>query len=125
MSVLKEVVEVTNFQIEPDVDLRREQPELRRVTYRKKLTSFALAAAIVLAAVACDGGSRGGMRPNEAKPPNESPTMFPETPSGASFLDPLTDEQPVRVFEVEADHGQYWRMFTLDRYPEPDLPDPQ
>jgi len=33
------------------------------------------------------------------------------------FLDPLRDEQAVRnLFEVEADHGEYWRMFTLDRF---------
>jgi transglutaminase-like putative cysteine protease len=33
------------------------------------------------------------------------------------FLDPLRDEQAVRnLFEVEAAHGEYWRMFTLDRF---------
>ena len=116
--VLKEVVEVTSTQFEPDVDLRREQLERQRVTDRKKLTWFALAAAIALAAAACDGGDGGsGARPNEAAPADESPTMVPETPSGPSFLDPLTDEQAVyNLFEVDADRGQYWRMFTLDRY---------
>jgi transglutaminase-like putative cysteine protease len=35
----------------------------------------------------------------------------------AAFLDPLRDEQAVRnLFEVEAAHGEYWRMFTLDRF---------
>ena len=77
---------------------------------------------IVAVLVACsssgDGGdSGGGTRPNEAASANESPTTVPETASLPSFLDPLTDEQAVRnLFEVEADHGEYWRMFTLDRY---------
>ena len=88
------------------------------MTYRTKLSSFALAAAIALAAVACDGGDGGsGTRPNEAEPAIESDTMVPETQPGPSFLDPLTDELAVRnLFEVEADYGQYWRMLTLDRY---------
>ena len=76
-----------------------------RVMHRKTLALGALAVAIAIAAVACDGGR--GTKPNE--------------PSGqsflGSFLDPVTDEQAARsLFEVEADHGEYWRMFTLDRY---------
>ena len=87
------------------------------MTHRKELTPFALAAAFALAAVACIGGDGGsGTRPNEAAPANESPTMVPETPSGPSFPVPLTAEQVRNLFEVEADHGQYWRMSTLDRY---------
>ena len=42
--------------------------------------------------------------------------MFPQTSSGPSFPVPLTAEQVRNLFEVEADHGQYWRMSTLDRY---------
>lgn len=84
------------------------------MTHRTKLTPFALAAAIALAAVACDGGS--GTRPNEAAPTHESATMVPGTPSEPSFPVPLTAEQVRDLFEVEADHGQYWRMSTLDRY---------
>ncbi len=108
--------------MEPDVDLGREELERQRVTYRKKLTPFALVAAIALVAVACDGGDGGsGTRPNEAVPADESPTMVPETPAGQSFLgpflDPLTEEQAAHnLFEVEADHAEYWRMFTLDRF---------
>ncbi len=85
--------------------------------HRTRLTSSALAAAIALGAAACEGGERGsGTRPNEAEPANESPTMVRETPSGPSFLDPLTTEQERNLFEVEADHGQYWRMLALDRF---------
>jgi transglutaminase-like putative cysteine protease len=73
-----------------------------------KVGAFALAAAIALAAVACDGGEGGrGTGPNDAAPAKSAPT----------FLDALTDEQPVRnLFEVEADHAEYWRISTLDRY---------
>jgi len=92
----------------------------RRLTYRKKLAPFALAAAIALAAVACEGGeSGGGTRPNEAAPANESPTMVPET-----ALDPfisihaqLDGRAAVRdLFEVQAASAEYWRAFTLDRF---------
>jgi transglutaminase-like putative cysteine protease len=96
---------------------RRALREHRRVTYRKELTAFALAAAIALAAVACDGGDGGsGTRPNGAAPGNKSPTMVPQTSSDPSFPVPLTADQARNLFEVEADHGQYWRMTTLDRY---------
>jgi transglutaminase-like putative cysteine protease len=96
---------------------RRALREHRRVTYRKELTPFALAAAIALAAVACDGGDGGsGTRPNGAAPSNKSPTMVPQTSSDPSFPVPLTADQARNLFEVEADHGQYWRMTTLDRY---------
>ncbi len=75
------------------------------MTHRRKLAPFALAAAIAVVLVACDGG--GGTRPNDAAPAKSDPTFF----------DALTDEQPVRnLFEVEADHAEYWRISTLDRY---------
>lgn len=79
-----------------------------RVPYRNKLTSFALTAAIALVVAAC-GWSDGaeGMRPNGALPSTSAPT----------FLDPLTDDQAARdLFEVEAEHAEYWRVSTLDRY---------
>jgi transglutaminase-like putative cysteine protease len=81
-----------------------------------KLTPFALAAAIALAAVACEGGgSGGGTRSNEAAPADESPTIVPGTASG--FLDPLTSEQAGRdLFEVDAPNPDYWRLLTLDQY---------
>jgi hypothetical protein len=88
----------------------------RRLTYRKKqLASFALVAAIALAAVTCKGGGSGGStKPNDVAPA-ESPTMVPETASG--FLDPLRSEHAARdLFEVEAPNAEYWRLFTLDRY---------
>ena len=96
-----------------DVDLRREQLKRQRVTDRNTLTPLALAAAIALAAVACDGESGAGH--NEVTSARESPTMVPETPAGLSFGDPRT-EATRPLFEVEAEHGEYWRMFTLDRF---------
>jgi transglutaminase-like putative cysteine protease len=86
------------------MDLRREQLRRRRVLYRRKLTTFTLVAALALTAVACEDASG-----------NDSPTVVPETPSGLSFGDPRT-EAVRNLFEVEADHGEYWRMFTLDRF---------
>jgi hypothetical protein len=80
------------------------------LTYRKKqLASFALVAAIALAAVACQGGGSGGStKPNDVAPA-ESPTMVPETASG--FLDPLRSEHAARdLFEVEAPNAERWQL---------------
>jgi hypothetical protein len=87
-------------------------------TSRNKLIPFLLAATVALATVACDGGERDGRTtPEEAARAETDPTVSPDASSGTRFLDPLTDGQPVRnLFEVEADHAEYWRMFTLDRY---------
>jgi hypothetical protein len=75
------------------------------VTYFKKLPLLGLAAAIALAAVACDGGDAGRL------------TGSPKPSWVIGFLDPRMDEQAGRnLFEVDADHAEYWRMFTLDRY---------
>jgi transglutaminase-like putative cysteine protease len=83
------------------------------VTYRRKLTPFALAAAIALIAVACDGGEGG----NASRPGQAASAGSPEPPWVTRFLEPVSNEQSsTDLFEVEADHGQYWRMFTLDRY---------
>jgi transglutaminase-like putative cysteine protease len=41
--------------------------------------------------------------------------MVPETRAGLSFGDPRTAATR-DLFEVEAEHGEYWRMFTLDRF---------
>jgi transglutaminase-like putative cysteine protease len=83
------------------------------LTYRSKLAPLVVAAAVALAAVACDGS---GTRTNEASPANTDPTGSPE-PSVTRFLDPRSDEQVVRnLFEVEADHGEYWRITTLERF---------
>ncbi len=80
------------------------------MTYRKKLAPFALVAAIALAAVACDGGDGGsGTRPKESAPAESVP----------AFLDlraQIADQAARDLFEVEADHAEYWRIFTLDRY---------
>jgi transglutaminase-like putative cysteine protease len=76
------------------------------VTNRKRLTPFALAAAIALAAVACNGGGGSGTRPNEAAPAESDPFI--------SIQAQLDEQSGRNLFEVEADHGQYWRMFTLD-----------
>jgi transglutaminase-like putative cysteine protease len=87
-------------------------------SYRNKLAQFALAAAIALAAVACDGGDGASRtRPNEAPAATTDPTGSAEPSWATRFLGALTDEQAVRdLFEVEADHAAYWRMYTLDRY---------
>ena len=72
------------------------------MTVRTK-TRFALAAAITLAAAACDDAGGNG--------------VTPATPSETSFLDPLTDGQEAQdLFEVDADDAEYWRMLTLDTY---------
>jgi len=72
----------------------------------------ALCAVVVLGlfASACSGGggdTGSGTRPTEATPAT----------SGSTFLSGLTGEQPVRdLFEVKADHAEYWRFSALDRY---------
>jgi transglutaminase-like putative cysteine protease len=87
------------------------------VKYRTKPSPLLMAAAIALAAVTCDGGDDGsGTRPNEAVPAKTGPTGSPEPSWVTGFLDPITDEVMVNLFEVDADHAEYWRMFTLDRY---------
>ena len=95
------------------MDLRREPLKRRRVISCSTFTSSALAAAIALVAVACHGGS--GVRPNEAPSARESPAGVRETPAGLSFGDPRM-EAARDLFQVEAEHGEYWRMFTLDRF---------
>lgn len=84
-----------------------------------KLTSFALAAAIALAGVACEGGAPGGRtRPNEAAPANESPTMVPETASDPFIsIDAQLDELKAKdLFKVESPEPAYWRLLTLDEF---------
>jgi hypothetical protein len=83
-----------------------------------RFAPVALAAAIALATVACDGRSWGsGTRPNNPAPAETVPTGSVERSWATGFLGPATDEQAVRnLFEVEARHGEYWRMLTLDRY---------
>jgi transglutaminase-like putative cysteine protease len=106
----------------PHVDSRRAHRERRCMENRnRKLASLALTAAMAFSAGACEGGdSSERTRPNEAAPAEESPTMVPETASGPFIaIGAQLGEQQVRNLfevEVEADHGQYWRMFTLDRY---------
>ncbi|HEV8622213.1 MAG TPA: DUF3488 and transglutaminase-like domain-containing protein [Actinomycetota bacterium] len=79
------------------------------MTNRKRLTPFALAAAIALAAVACDGGNGASQkRPNETAPAESDPFI--------SIQAQLDEQSGRNLFEVEADHGEYWRMFTLDRF---------
>jgi transglutaminase-like putative cysteine protease len=74
-----------------------------------------LVAAVALAAVSCGGGS--GTSPNEAAPTETGPTTSREPSGVTGFLEPVTDEEMGRnLFEVDADHAEYWRMFTLDRY---------
>jgi transglutaminase-like putative cysteine protease len=74
----------------------------------KTLLALAVAAAIALPSTACGwAGGADGTRSHEPVPSTSAP----------DFLAPLTDEQAARdLFEVEADHAEYWRMFTLDRY---------
>jgi hypothetical protein len=85
------------------------------VASSKKLLPFALAAVMGLSSVACGGGLGGaGMRPNDAADGSRLGTREPSRMTG--FLDPRTDEQARNLFVVEADHAEYWRMFTLDRY---------
>jgi hypothetical protein len=85
--------------------------------YRTKPCPLLMAAAIALAALTCDGGDDGsGTRPNEAVPAKTGPRGSPEPSWVTGFLDPITDEVMVNLFEVDADHAEYWRMFTLDRY---------
>ena len=93
-------------------------PGTPTLTYRSKLAPLVVAAAVALAAVACDGvGGGSGTRTNETSPANTDPTGSPEPSWVTGFLDPRSDEQAVRnLFEVEADHGEYWRMTTLERF---------
>jgi transglutaminase-like putative cysteine protease len=87
------------------------------LTYRSKLAPLVVAAAVALAAVACDGGGGGsGTRTNEASPANTDPTGSPEPSWVTRFLDPRSDEQVRDLFEVDADHGEYWRITTLERF---------
>jgi hypothetical protein len=73
-----------------------------RVKVRVK-TWLAVATAISLLAVACDGGADRGEAPG--------------TSSDKDFLDPIANGQDIRdLFVVEADDGEYWRFFTLDTY---------
>ena len=83
--------------------------------YHKKPSPLLMAAALALAAVTCEGGS--GTRPNEVASTNTGPTGSPDPSWVTGFLDPRTDEEMGRnLFEVDADHAEYWRMSTLDRY---------
>jgi transglutaminase-like putative cysteine protease len=79
------------------------------VASSKRLLPFALAAVMALSSVACDGGDKAsGAIPNDAAPAESDPFISVRAQLG---------EQAVRdLFEVEAAHGQYWRMFTLDRF---------
>lgn len=82
------------------------------------LLSLALASAIPLAAIACDGGDgASGLKPNDAAPVQTDPTGTPQPSLVGGFLGPLTDQQAGRdLFEVETTDAEYWRMFTFDRY---------
>ncbi|HEY1127484.1 MAG TPA: transglutaminaseTgpA domain-containing protein [Actinomycetota bacterium] len=75
----------------------------------KRLLPFALAAVMALSSVACDGGDKAsGAIPNDAAPAESDPFISVRAQLG---------EQAVRdLFEVEAAHAEYWRMFTLDRF---------
>ena len=81
-------------------------------------TLVALVVAIALATVACDGRNGSSRtRPNDPAPLETVPTGSGEPSWATGFLGPVTDEEAVRnLFEVEARHGEYWRMLTLDRY---------
>jgi transglutaminase-like putative cysteine protease len=81
------------------------------VTYREKPSALIVAVAIAFALVACDGG---GTRP-EAAPPESDPLGAAEPSLVSGFLDPSVGGG-IDLFEVDADHAEYWRMFTLDRY---------
>jgi transglutaminase-like putative cysteine protease len=83
------------------------------MTYRTTLSSLVVAAAIVLATVTCDGGS--GTSPNESAPTKIGPTGSPEPSLVSDLLVPRMGEG-TDLFVVDADHAEYWRMFTLDRY---------
>jgi hypothetical protein len=83
--------------------------------YRKKLSWLALVAIIALIPVSCDSDS--GTKTNEARSVGTGSTAPSDPSMVTAFISPLTDEQAIQdLFEVEADHGQYWRVFTLDRY---------
>lgn len=113
----EEMVEVTKTWMEPAMDPGVRSGSRRSVNATRKLAS--LAVAIALAAVACDDGDRSsGTRPNEAAPANESPTAALETGSDPFIsIDAQLDDQVARdLFEVEADHGEYWRIYALDRF---------
>lgn len=64
---------------------------------------------MALSSVACDGGDKAsGTIPNDGAPAESDPFISVRAQLG---------EQAVRdLFEVEAAHGEYWRMFTLDRF---------
>ena len=84
------------------------------MTYREKPSALILAVAIAFAVAACDGGDHGGITP-EAAPTTSGPPGAAEHSLGAGFIDPSVG-QGMELFEVDADHAEYWRMFTLDRY---------
>ncbi len=87
-------------------------PGTSTLRYRSKLAPLVMAAAIALAAVACDGVGDGS-----GSPADTDPTGILEPSGVTGFLGPRSDEQAVRnLFEVEADHGEYWRITTLERF---------
>ena len=66
-------------------------------------TWLALAAAISVLGVACQGGAQ------------DEGTAQPS--ADESFLDPIANPQDAKdLFVVEADDGEYWRFFALDSY---------
>jgi hypothetical protein len=89
-------------------------PRRQHFTYREKLSTIILALACALAVVACDGGGRNGSKP-EASRTGFGPPGAAEPSLVAGSLDPRMGEG-ADLFEVDADHAEYWRMFTLDRY---------
>jgi hypothetical protein len=92
-----------------NVDARRRELECQRVATSKRLLPFALAAVMALSSAACDRGDKAsGTIPNDAAPAESDPFISVRAQLG---------EQAVRdLFEVEAAHAEYWRMFTLDRF---------
>ncbi|HEX4942567.1 MAG TPA: transglutaminaseTgpA domain-containing protein [Actinomycetota bacterium] len=79
-----------------------------------KPSALILAVAIAFGVVACDGGDRRGTTP-EAAPTASGPPGTAEPSLVAGSIDPSVG-QGMELFEVDADHAEYWRMFTLDRY---------
>lgn len=86
MPEMREVFEMTTKQIEPDVDMFREQEKRQRRSSRnRKIGAFAVAAAIGLVAVVFV--LVNGNDPREVPVPADPPTSAPNAPTGPVFVD--------------------------------------
>lgn len=92
---------MTNKQMEPDVDPRREQEKRpRKANRNKKVGAFAVAAAICLAA--CSGPGDAGPVENATTPADEAPTVN-SAEAGAEAVGTVTFDGSTCSMEITAD----------------------